>query len=131
MIDAHAREVEQLRQAVRTSPLRGARATMLDAQMRPLGELQPLGFTITPAENDEFEAAWERMRDIVTDVSRQISVTFELVGVAARAAQAALFGAFPATPPAPETPQARALPRPAKTPPMWANDPTRSRRKRR
>ncbi|NKS62386.1 hypothetical protein GS493_05800 [Rhodococcus hoagii] len=32
--------------------------------------------------------------------------------------------------PAPRTPQERALPRPSHTPPMWANDPTRTRRRR-
>lgn len=36
-----------------------------------------------------------------------------------------------ATPPDTRTPQQRALPRPATTPPMWAHDPTRSRRPRR
>lgn len=38
-------------------------------------------------------------------------------------------GADPAHPP-PETPQERALPRPATRPPMWANDPARTRRGR-
>ena len=33
-------------------------------------------------------------------------------------------------PEVPSTPQERALPRPSSTPPMWAVDPTRSRRRR-
>lgn len=34
------------------------------------------------------------------------------------------------TPDEPNTPQQRALPRPTSTPPMWANNPTKTRRKR-
>lgn len=128
LADARAREAERFRNAIRTSPLRGARATLLNADMQPLGTLQPLGFTIDPnPASEEAAEAWGRTCHALAGATQQITVTFEAAGEAAREPVQALTDA-----PGPDaTPQERALPRPSKKPPMWANDPTRSRRRSR
>lgn len=69
---------------------------------------------------------WQRL----TDVMRRAAETLNQIGLGIADGLTQAGRPFTADP-EPETPQQRALPRPSTTPPMWAHQPNRNRRRRR
>lgn len=69
-----------------------------------------------------FQAAFDQMKATFVRMAEQIN--------AAMPAMREALDALSPTRPVPQTIQQRALPRPSSTPPMWANDPTRTNRRR-
>ena len=130
------------------SSIGGREALLRELLTRSLARLYPEGmWSLPPAPDDPFvPEEWSGVPPVrvswrdaapVTHESRLNVIGFDgarpdLVFVDETHIRVSLPGGvvLAEIPEAPSTPQERALPRPSSTPPMWAVDPTRSRRRR-
>lgn len=122
------------------SSVAGREALLRELLRRSLAEIYPEGmWSLPPAPDDPFNPEeWSGVpptrvswRDRLNVVGfRGVRPDLEIIDETHIRVSLPGGVVLAEVPEAPSTPQERALPRPSSTPPMWAVDPTRSRRRR-